>query len=110
MPETWPPELIAALDREADRDWGYDFERPGEIARCLDAIERVCPQAGRALREWVAPWRACGIRAMGSTTVGSLVGNAIGGFGALLAPLTAEEIALVEDRAGWLRRRDGRKR
>lgn len=99
--EAWPPGLIAALDREADRDWGYDFERPGEIARCLSAIERVCPQAGRALREWCQSGARVARESWGHSTAGSLLGNAIGGFGALVAPLTHEESALIEDRADW---------
>jgi len=53
--EPWPAELIAALHSEADAEWGYDWERPQGIAAALDAIERVCPQAGMVLRAWRVP-------------------------------------------------------
>lgn len=45
----WPPRLVMALFAEADRDWGYDWEKTEGIVRALDAVARVCPAAGAAL-------------------------------------------------------------
>ena len=53
LADRWPVALIKALHDEADREWGYDWEKVNGIARALDAIERVCPAAGAALHAYV---------------------------------------------------------
>jgi hypothetical protein len=52
VPARWPKDLVKELFGQADWDWGYDWETFSGIVGALDAVARVCPKAGEALRAW----------------------------------------------------------